>query len=181
MPEPPPWRPGSVECLWSSTLSWSRRAALTSAPQTWSRRTATSCFRAQPSSLPTGDEAARLTGLDAETPAVELARAVHALGPAVVLTGGDPSARRCEDVVVDAAGTVTVLGHPGVSTRNDHGTGCTFSAALAVHLGHGDDLVTASWKAQRVVVAALRTASTWQLGRGRGPLAHIACPPTKEH
>jgi hydroxymethylpyrimidine/phosphomethylpyrimidine kinase len=131
---------------------------------------------------PNRDEAVRLTGLDRDTPAVELALAVHALGPAVVLTGGDPTARSCEDVVVGATGDVTVLAHPAVPTRNDHGTGCTFSAALAVHLGRGDDLVTATEKAQRFVAEALRTASTWQLGRGRGPLAHIARHPTmKEH
>ncbi|MDP2772057.1 MAG: bifunctional hydroxymethylpyrimidine kinase/phosphomethylpyrimidine kinase [Nocardioides sp.] len=121
---------------------------------------------------PNRDEAVRLTGLDPRAPALELAVALHALGPAVVLTGGDPDAARCGDVVVESSGAVTVLEHDTVRTHNDHGTGCTYSAALAVHLGHGADLLTAARHAQAFVSAALATSSTWELGRGRGPVAH---------
>jgi hydroxymethylpyrimidine/phosphomethylpyrimidine kinase len=129
---------------------------------------------------PNRDEAVRLTGLDPRTPAPELAAALHGLGPAVVLTGGDPGAATCGDVVVDDSGAVTVLEHDTIRTCNDHGTGCTFSAALAVHLGNGADLHTAVRRAQAFVSAALTTSSTWQLGRGRGPVAHILVPTTTQ-
>ncbi|MDO9497565.1 MAG: bifunctional hydroxymethylpyrimidine kinase/phosphomethylpyrimidine kinase [Nocardioides sp.] len=130
---------------------------------------------------PNRDEAVRLTGLDPRAPAVELAVALHALGPAVVLTGGDPDAARCGDVVVESSGAVTVLEHDTVRTHNDHGTGCTFSAALAVHLGNGADLLTATRRAQAFVSAALATSSTWELGRGRGPVAHVSVPHHQEN
>lgn len=122
---------------------------------------------------PNRDEAVRLTGLDPRTPAPELAAALAATGPAVVLTGGDPGSARCGDVVAEPSGAITVLEHDTVPTRNDHGTGCTFSAALAVHLGHGADLLTAVRRAQAFVSAALTTSATWRLGRGRGPVAHV--------
>lgn len=120
---------------------------------------------------PNPEEALRLAGAGPEDPREEVALALHAMGPAVVLTGGDPDADSCHDVVVDA-GRVRVLEHPAVPTRNDHGTGCTFSSALAVHLGRGAPLVDAATAAQSFVAGALRTSAGWQLGRGRGTVAH---------
>lgn len=121
---------------------------------------------------PNRDEAATLTGLPRAAAPEDLALAVHALGPAVVLTGGDPRAGTCRDIVV-AAGGLRVLEHPAVSTANDHGTGCTYSAALAVHLARGLDLETAARQAQAFVARALATSATWELGHGRGPIAHV--------
>ena len=118
------------------------------------------------------DEAATLTGLSRDTAPEELALALHALGAAVVLTGGDPDSGTCRDVVV-RDGTTTVLEHPAVATANDHGTGCTYSAAVAVHLARGLDLETAARRAQGFVARALATSATWQLGHGRGPVAHV--------
>jgi hydroxymethylpyrimidine/phosphomethylpyrimidine kinase len=118
-------------------------------------------------------EASRLTGLGPDRPPAQIGEALRALGPAVVLTGGDPSVGRCRDVVVDRAGLITVLEHPAVPTRNDHGTGCTYSAALAVHLAGGLDLVPAARLAQAFVGRALATSAGWRLGRGRGPVAHV--------
>ncbi len=129
---------------------------------------------------PNHDEAATLTGLPAATAPEELALAVHALGPAVVLTGGDPGSASCRDLVV-RCGTTTVIEHPAVTTTNDHGTGCTYSAALAVHLARGLDLVTAAQRAQAFVARALSTSATWQLGHGRGPVAHVFVHPHKEN
>ncbi|WP_341925956.1 bifunctional hydroxymethylpyrimidine kinase/phosphomethylpyrimidine kinase [Nocardioides psychrotolerans] len=117
-------------------------------------------------------EALALTGLPRETQPEQLALALHALGPAVVLTGGDPRAGTCRDVVV-RDGVTTVLEHRAVVTANDHGTGCTYSAALAVHLARGLDLETAARQAQVFVAHALATSATWQLGHGRGPVAHV--------
>lgn len=61
---------------------------------------------------------------------------------------------------------------PRVETSNDHGTGCTHSAALAAYLAHGHSLVDAARLAQRFVTARLRDGADWRLGRGRGPVAH---------
>lgn len=127
---------------------------------------------------PNLDEALQLTGAGPADPREDVALALHAFGPAVVLTGGDPEGSTCRDVVVDGWGRVQTLEHAAVPTTNDHGTGCTFSAALAVHLARGASLIEAAAAAHAFVAAALRTSADWRLGRGRGPVAHSLARPT---
>jgi len=62
---------------------------------------------------------------------------------------------------------------PVVPTENDHGTGCTHSAALTAYLAHGLPLPEAARLAQQFVVDRLRESATWSLGRGRGPVSHL--------
>lgn len=70
--------------------------------------------------------------------------------------------------------------HPGLvltrggdlDTVNDHGTGCTYASALAASLAHGHDVPTAARLADAYVRRQLLTSSDWDLGRGRGPVAH---------
>jgi len=127
---------------------------------------------------PNRDEAARLLG-GVGSPE-DMAYALHALGPAVVLTGGNPEGTDCTDILVDRSGRLTRLSHATVETSNDHGTGCTFSAAIAAGLAHGRPLETVVRSAQAFVGRALATSRTWELGRGRGPVSHIHSP-TKEN
>ena len=73
--------------------------------------------------------------------------------------------------VVDRMGT-TEFRVPRVPTSNDHGTGCTHSAALAAYLAHGRPLAEAARLAQQFVADRLTVSASWSLGRGRGPVAH---------
>lgn len=57
-----------------------------------------------------------------------------------------------------------------IETTNDHGTGCTFASALAAYLALGED--DAEAKAHAFVAQQLQISKTWDLGRGRGPVAH---------
>jgi hydroxymethylpyrimidine/phosphomethylpyrimidine kinase len=77
------------------------------------------------------------------------------------------------------------LGHPqqpgvvitrggNILTRNDHGTGCTFASALAAHLALGADLRHATSHAHAFVARQLTLGLDWDLGAGRGPVAHIS-------
>jgi hydroxymethylpyrimidine/phosphomethylpyrimidine kinase len=94
-------------------------------------------------------------------------------------TGGGTPPSPGVDVLVDADGT-HLLRHPAVPTENDHGTGCTFSAALAALLARGLPLAEAARGAQGFVARALHTSKDWRLGRGRGPVAHTHHHHTKE-
>lgn len=118
---------------------------------------------------PNLDEARMLVGED--RPPEELAAALAERGPAVVLTGGTTSGT-CTDWVVVPGEPPVALGHDAVETGNDHGTGCTFSAALTVHLAHGVPLPTAVQRAAAYTTVQLRQSRSWDLGRGRGPIAH---------
>ncbi|HSD11183.1 MAG TPA: bifunctional hydroxymethylpyrimidine kinase/phosphomethylpyrimidine kinase [Candidatus Binatia bacterium] len=103
--------------------------------------------------------------VDIET-AAEACRRILDLGPqAVVVTGGhfagDPI-----DIVADRHGLRRLHGH---RIRMDaHGTGCVFSAALAVHLAAGRAIDEAVRRAKRFVEARLRRAA--RLGAGRAIL-----------
>ena len=68
----------------------------------------------------------------------------------------------------------TVLDGDRVATRNDHGTGCSLSAAIAVGLAEGLDALGATVRAKAFVADALLGASGWTLGRGHGPIDHLS-------
>lgn len=122
-------------------------------------------------------EARTLVGHDG--PAADLAARLADLGCAVVLTGGPewrpggPSAT-CTDWLCLSGGRPEPLSHPAVPTTADHGTGCTFSSALACALTAGQPLADAARAAAAYVRGQLVTSNTWRLGRGRGPVAHTA-------
>jgi hydroxymethylpyrimidine/phosphomethylpyrimidine kinase len=135
---------------------------------------------------PNRAEAVVLLGHDGDpgTLALELTD----LCPTVILTGGpEPGANEsvCTDWLAHA-GEVVPLTHPAVRTSNDHGTGCTFSAALAVGFARRQrepmttaELRTAVRRAAHFTTSRLALSRTWDLGRGRGPIAHIAQPHLK--
>ncbi len=60
-----------------------------------------------------------------------------------------------------------------VPTTNDHGTGCSLSAAIASGLALGRDVPDAVRDAKSFVLAALLGAREWHLGHGRGPIDHL--------
>lgn len=57
-------------------------------------------------------------------------------------------------------------------TKDTHGTGCTFSAALATGLAMGLTVREAVALAERFIASAIRNAL--RLGRGQGPTNHLA-------
>lgn len=115
---------------------------------------------------PNADEACALAGRTGSAP--ELAEALSRLGPTVVVTGGE----RGRDWLARPGHSAVPLDHRPVDTRNDHGTGCTHSAALAAYLALGLPLEEAVVRAGDHTAGQLLTSIDWVLGRGRGPVAH---------
>jgi hydroxymethylpyrimidine/phosphomethylpyrimidine kinase len=103
------------------------------------------------------------------TPNADEARYVTDAPQWTVVTGSDGAA----DTVHGPDGTWELRAEP-VRTRNTHGTGCTFSAAIAARLALGDTVPYALDHAKRYVTRALRAAAGWQLGAGTGPLNHFS-------
>ena len=115
---------------------------------------------------PNHHEAAALTGFeDAGQAAVALAG--RGAG-SVVVTGSESAVD-----VLHHDGVTTRLAGETVDTRNNHGSGCTFSSAIAVRLALGDDVPVAVRAAKTYVTNALRRGKDWKLGAGPGPLAHF--------
>lgn len=101
----------------------------------------------------------------------EAARRIRDLGPsAVVVKGGHFPGPEIIDVIYDGHEFIELRG-PRVETRNTHGTGCTFAAAIAARLALGTGLVDAIAGAKRYVEHAMRHSVA--LGRGHGPLNHF--------
>jgi hydroxymethylpyrimidine kinase/phosphomethylpyrimidine kinase len=125
---------------------------------------------------PNREEASALVGWQVATPAdmAGAAGQLAAAGPKhVVITGGDMVVG---DDAVDAMWTESgarFLHYPRILTRNTHGAGCTFSAAIAARLALGDSPPDAITFAKQYVARALTGARSWNIGGGRGPLDHF--------
>ncbi|HTW99802.1 MAG TPA: bifunctional hydroxymethylpyrimidine kinase/phosphomethylpyrimidine kinase [Acidimicrobiales bacterium] len=103
----------------------------------------------------------------------DAAKALHDLGPQVVVVkGGHLPGPRAVDVVA-GGGELLELGFPMVQTRNVHGSGCTLSAAIAANLALGYSPVDSVRRARVFVTDAIVRSSNWVLGSGHGPLDHF--------
>jgi len=121
---------------------------------------------------PNAPEAEVLAGrrIAHETDMVEAARAIHALGPRYVVVKGGHLGGDAVDVLYDGE-TVERFVLPRVKTRHTHGTGCTFSAAIAAHLARGLDVPSAVWQAKQYLHEALQHA--FAIGAGHSPVHHF--------
>jgi hydroxymethylpyrimidine/phosphomethylpyrimidine kinase len=100
----------------------------------------------------------------------EAARALHALGPRVVVVKGGHLVGDPVDVYFDGGHLEEIRG-PRIDTRNTHGTGCTFSAAIASRLALGHDPLSAVRRAKEYLTEAIRRS--YSVGRGHGPVDHL--------
>jgi hydroxymethylpyrimidine/phosphomethylpyrimidine kinase len=118
-------------------------------------------------------EAEVLSGGRIESPADarEAARLIHRLGArAVIVKGGHASGEQVVDLLFDGD-EFFEFRTPRIETKNTHGTGCTFAAAVTAFLAHGCTLSTAARRAQEYVAGAIRHALA--IGHGHGPLGHF--------
>lgn len=58
-----------------------------------------------------------------------------------------------------------------IDTKNTHGSGCTFAAAITAYLAHGLDLPDSIAGAKEYTTEAIR--HSFSLGKGQGPLGHF--------
>ncbi len=118
-------------------------------------------------------EAAVLSGMTIASPADarEAARRIHALGPgAVIVKGGHLDGPEVIDLIYDGHVFHELRG-PRIESRHTHGTGCTFSAAIAANLALGRSLTDAAERAKHYVSRAIRHGLA--IGHGHGPLDHF--------
>jgi hydroxymethylpyrimidine/phosphomethylpyrimidine kinase len=99
----------------------------------------------------------------------QAARDIVAMGPRCVVMKGGHRQGDAIDVLFDGRAFTTFTSER-FDTPNTHGTGCTFSAAIAASLARGMDLVDAVGAGKRYVTEAIRHARP--LGGGHGPVAH---------
>lgn len=123
-------------------------------------------------------EAARMLG---QPEAVDLddmlaqARALRARGlGAVLIKGGHSTGATCTDLLLAGAGADPLaLEAPRIETRNTHGTGCTYSAAIAAQMAKGANLTKAVTSAHSYLQGAIAASDRLQIGAGHGPVHHF--------
>jgi hydroxymethylpyrimidine/phosphomethylpyrimidine kinase len=122
-------------------------------------------------------EAARLLDTAPATTKVEvIAQGMRLLdlGPqAVLMKGGHAEGAVCTDILIGPDGVMATLNAPRVATRNTHGTGCTYSAAITAQLALGLDLPAAVTTAHRYLQGAIKAADQLNVGAGHGPVHHF--------
>jgi hydroxymethylpyrimidine/phosphomethylpyrimidine kinase len=100
----------------------------------------------------------------------EAARRIHLMGPRYVLVKGGHLKGDATDLLWNGR-DFTRFSTPRIDSQNTHGTGCTFSAAIAAGLARGQALGDAIRAAKAYVTRAIREG--FQAGRGVGQLRHF--------
>jgi hydroxymethylpyrimidine/phosphomethylpyrimidine kinase len=110
----------------------------------------------------------RLSGIDEIRDA---ARAIAGMGAGnVIIKGGHMEGPESADLLYDGA-EYREFRAPRIDTNNTHGSGCTFSSAIASGLAKGKSVADATADAKRYVTGAIRCA--YPIGAGHGPLNHF--------
>lgn len=117
-------------------------------------------------------EAAALAGIPVQEREAmeEAARRIHRMGPRYVLVKGGHLKGDAVDVLWDGR-AFTAFTAPRIDSPNTHGTGCTYSAAIAAGLAKGQPLAEAVSSAKAFVTKAIREG--FAPGRGVGVLRHF--------
>lgn len=123
--------------------------------------------------MPNVPEAELLTECEIQTldDAKMAAKVIQGYGcQSVLVKGGHLSGEKSTDVLY-TDGTFTLFEAERIETKNTHGTGCTYSAAIAAHLGLGKDLFAAIQSAKDYITNAIRYSL--DIGGGHGPTNHF--------
>jgi hydroxymethylpyrimidine/phosphomethylpyrimidine kinase len=88
----------------------------------------------------------------------------------VVLKGGHMEGASATDILYDGNRFESIQA-PRIDTPNTHGTGCTFSSAIAAHLALGFSFFDAVGRAKDYISGAI--AHSLNIGKGHGPTHHF--------
>lgn len=118
-------------------------------------------------------EAEVLTGMEIRTvdDMKEAAKHIREFGPRTVVIKGGHLKGDATDIVYDGE-DFRQLFSPRIETRHTHGTGCTFSAAVASELAKGGNVFEAVSVAKEFITCAI--SDSLELGAGHGPTNHWA-------
>jgi hydroxymethylpyrimidine/phosphomethylpyrimidine kinase len=88
----------------------------------------------------------------------------------VVVKGGHLGGKPATDILYDGILLKELTGKR-IETKNTHGTGCTFSSAIAANLAKGVDFFDAVSSAKTYITGAIK--HSLDIGHGHGPVDHF--------
>jgi hydroxymethylpyrimidine/phosphomethylpyrimidine kinase len=100
----------------------------------------------------------------------EAARSIREMGAQNVLIKGGHLNGAAEDILFDG-NKFTHYRSPRIATKNTHGTGCTFSSAIAANLANDMDIAEAVRAGKEYITMAIEHALP--MGKGHGPVNHF--------
>ena len=120
-------------------------------------------------------EAEKITGMTIENTAnmEDAARRIYSMGCQYVLVKGGHAVKDTDaalDILFDGENFYR-LEAPRIDTKNTHGTGCTYSSAIASNLALGMDIKPAVTAAKEYITTAIR--NSLPIGKGHGPVHHF--------
>ncbi|NIR48067.1 bifunctional hydroxymethylpyrimidine kinase/phosphomethylpyrimidine kinase [candidate division KSB1 bacterium] len=117
-------------------------------------------------------EAETLAGITIESreDMKEAAKLICEKGAKYVLVKGGHRSEDALDILYDGQGFTEYFAER-VPTKNTHGTGCTYSAAIAANLALGYDIKQAVSVSKKYITKAIE--ASLELGAGIGPLNHF--------
>jgi len=92
----------------------------------------------------------------------------------VLLKGGHLKEELLTDVLFNAE-KAEIINFPSkrIHTNNTHGTGCTFSSAIAAFLAYELPLTDAVRHAKKYMKGAITAGAEYEIGKGHGPVHHF--------
>jgi len=120
-------------------------------------------------------EAAKLLGRtdQSENDLINQAEALRKLGAkAVLIKGGHGTSEICTDWLI-SDGEPQSFASTRINTKNTHGTGCSYSSAIAANLAKGHGVGQAVEAAHQWLHASISRADELNVGQGHGPIHHF--------
>ena len=95
-------------------------------------------------------------------------------GRSILIKGGHMAESNSTDLLyLTEEDRFVILEAERIDSRNNHGTGCTLSSAIAANMARGSDIEEAVGKAKRFISNAIRAGAAYKIGHGHGPVHHF--------
>jgi hydroxymethylpyrimidine/phosphomethylpyrimidine kinase len=111
------------------------------------------------------------TKADMEKAALDLLK----MGPQNVVVKGGHLDGNCDDCLATKNPNIEIywLSSQRIQTKNTHGTGCTFSAAIASFLAKGFTVFESVSLAKQYLTKSIEAGANIKVGQGNGPVHHF--------
>ena len=95
-------------------------------------------------------------------------------GRSILIKGGHMAESNSTDLLyLTEEDRFVILEAERIDSRNNHGTGCTLSSAIAANMARGSDIEEAVTKAKTFISNAIRAGAAYKIGHGHGPVHHF--------
>ncbi len=103
----------------------------------------------------------------------EAAKIIHSQGAKnVLIKGGHADNKYSTDILYDGT-TFKEFKDLRIDTKNTHGTGCTYSAAIATNIAREHNLYDAIALSKKYITESLKYGVDMNIGAGSGPVNHF--------